>query len=57
MVAVALLASVPKLQVIVGVPQVPWLEVADTKVKPAGRVSDKVTPVAVVGPLFVTTTV
>jgi hypothetical protein len=32
--------------------QVPWLELAETKVTPAGRMSNKVTPVASRGPRF-----
>jgi hypothetical protein len=53
--AFAPLASVPRLQVTVVVPvQVPWLGVADTKVRPAGSTSVTVTPVEFDGPPFVT---
>ena len=34
--------------------QVPWLDVAETKLVPAGKGSVKITPVAVPGPLLVT---
>src|SRR5438128_2756248 len=37
--------------------QVPWLDVAEAKVTPAGRVSVTPTPVAAEGPLLVATTV
>ena len=49
------LATVPKLQVTV-LPneQLPWLDIADTGVTPAGNVSNTVTPVAVYVLLFVT---
>src|SRR5712692_6905982 len=53
--ALAPLASVPKLHVTVAVPvQVPWLGVAETNVRPAGRKSVTVTPVELDGPLLVT---
>lgn len=58
MVAVAFGASVPTLHVTVDVPlQVPWVDVAEVRVVPAGRTSVTVVPVAVAGPLFVTTIV
>ena len=37
--------------------QVPWVELADLKVTPEGKVSVTTTPVAVLGPLFVAVTV
>jgi hypothetical protein len=37
--------------------QLPCVELAETNVVPAGSVSPAVTPVAVLGPLLVTTTV
>jgi hypothetical protein len=37
--------------------QLPWLGVADTKVTPEGRVSVRVTPEALQGPLLVTVAV
>src|SRR5438309_1261278 len=51
-VALAPLARLPTEQVTVpeALVQVPWLEVAETKVTPAGRVSVTVTPVAADGP-------
>src|SRR5712692_8470170 len=56
--AVAPLPSVPKLQVTVDVlarkVQVPWLAVAETKVRPTGSTSDTTTPVEFDGPLLVT---
>jgi hypothetical protein len=50
------LAIPPRLQVTVPLTwlQVPWLGVADTKVTPAGRVSVRVTPVALLGPALLT---
>ena len=54
-VALAPLASPPRLQLTVVVPEhEPWLGVAETKVRPAGRTSVRVTPVAALGPLFMT---
>ncbi len=54
-VALAPLASVPRLHVTVVVPvQVPTLGVADTKVKPAGSVSVTVTAAAGEGPALET---
>ena len=46
-------AIAPRSQVIVVVPEhVPWLGCVETKVKLAGRVSFRVTPVASCGPVF-----
>jgi hypothetical protein len=57
-VAAAPLASEPTAQATVVVPaQVPWEELEETKVSPAGRVSVTPTPVAVDGPLLVATRV
>ena len=58
-VALAPEARLPTEQVTVpeALVQVPWLDDAETKVTPAGRVSVTVTPVAGLGPLFVATTV
>jgi hypothetical protein len=54
-VALAPLAKVPIEQVIVAVPvQLPGLDVAETNVTFAGKVSVTVTPVAALGPLLVT---
>ena len=53
-VALALLLIVPRGQLTVLVPlQLPWPGVAETKLTPAGKVSVKLTPVAVEGPLLV----
>jgi hypothetical protein len=57
-VAVSPGAMLPRAHVTVVVPEhEPWDGVAETKVVPAGRTSDTVAPVAVPGPLFVTTIV
>ena len=58
-VALLPLLSGPKLQTTVADPlqPVPWLTVVETKLTPGGRVSVKVTFVAVSGPLFVTSRV
>ncbi len=58
-VALAELASVPKLQLIVVVPpHVPWVVVgAENGVTPAGSMSVNITLVAVDGPLLVTVSV
>jgi hypothetical protein len=54
-VALAPLANVPIEQLIAGLPaQLPCVDVAETNVTFAGRVSETVTPVAALGPLFVT---
>ena len=54
-VAVAPMASEPTMQVTVleAWVQVPWVELAETNVTPAGRVSVTVVPVAPFGPLLV----
>src|SRR5216684_1797309 len=56
-VALAPEARLPTVQVTVpdAWVQVPWLEVAEPKVTPLGRVSVTVTPVAGLGPLLVAT--
>jgi hypothetical protein len=47
--------TVPRLHVTVAVPEhVPWLAVADTRVRPAGSGSETVTPAAAFGPLSCT---
>jgi hypothetical protein len=53
------LAIVPRLHVTVPLAcvHVPWVGVADTNVTPAGSVSVRVTPVAVLGPALLTVTV
>ena len=52
------LATVPTVHVDVGAgTYVPWLGVADTNVSPAGNISCTITPVALLGPLFVNVTV
>src|ERR1700730_17424357 len=58
-VALAPLARLPTVQVTVPAEfvQLPWLDVAETKVTPLGRVSVTVTPVAGLGPLLVATIV
>jgi hypothetical protein len=57
-VAVSPGAMLPSAHVTVVVPEhVPWDGVAETKLVPAGRTSVTVAPVAVPGPLFVTTIV
>src|ERR1700686_3124785 len=57
-VALVLVATAPRLHVTVVVPvQLPWLELAETKLTAAGRASVMVTPVATEGPLLVTVTV
>jgi hypothetical protein len=58
-VALAPEARLPTVQVTVpdACVQLPWLEVAEPKVTPAGRVSVTTTPVAGLGPLLVATTV
>jgi hypothetical protein len=59
MVTVALppTAIVPRLQVKTGPPvQVPWLGVTAPAVKPGGKVSVSLTPVAADGPALVTVT-
>src|SRR5260370_747525 len=58
-VTVAPTARLPTVQVTVpdACVQVPWVDDADTKVTPAGRVSVTPTPVAGLGPLSVATTV
>ena|ERR1700676_339023 len=54
-VAEAPTARLPRVQLMVLVPmQVPWLGVAETRVRPAARGSVKITPVEGAGPLFVT---
>src|SRR2546423_591367 len=55
MLAVAALAREPTSQVTVpeALVQVPWVELAEVKPTPAGRVSLTVTPVAASGPLLV----
>ena len=51
-------AIVPRLQVIVAAPvQLPWLDVTETKVTPAGNLSVSVTPVAGEGPLLLAVSV
>src|SRR5947209_6544742 len=49
-------ARFPRLQATVPLAcaQVPWVDVAETNLTPAGNVSVSVTPVAAEGPLFVT---
>ena len=47
------LANVPRLQVTEPL-QVPWLGVEEINVTPEGRESERVTPVAGEGPLFIT---
>src|SRR5260370_20874971 len=56
-VTVAPTARLPTVQVTVpdACVQVPWVDDADTKVTPAGRVSVTPTPVAGLGPLFLAT--
>src|SRR5882672_3960244 len=58
-VALAPLARLPTVQVTVPAEfvQVPWLEDAETKATPLGRVSVTTTPVAGLGPLLVATIV
>jgi len=57
-VAVSPGTMLPSVHVTVVVPEhEPWDGVAETKLVPAGSVSDTLAPVAVPGPLFVTTIV
>jgi hypothetical protein len=58
-VALPALAIVPRLHVTVPALwlQVPWVAVADINTTPAGNVSVKLTPVAVLGPALLTLTV
>lgn len=61
-VTVTVTVAVPPLTILPSVPvivpaalvAVPWLDVAETKVTPAGKTSVTVTPVASLGPMLVT---